>query len=62
MPLGAQDYGIRYYGIPSGFEFLTLVEEILDVSKGAPSLAPETVAKLVKIQRDVHIQVFVTPT
>src|SRR5690606_39491044 len=25
-----QDYGIRYYGIPSGYEFSSLVQSILD--------------------------------
>ena len=33
--MGAEkDYGIRMYGLPSGYEFGTLVEAILDVSSG----------------------------
>jgi alkyl hydroperoxide reductase subunit AhpF len=28
-----KDYGIHYYGIPSGYEFSSLIEDILDVSK-----------------------------
>src|SRR5437762_12390314 len=36
--LGAEkDYGIRMYGLPSGYEFGTLVDAILDVSRGERS-------------------------
>jgi alkyl hydroperoxide reductase subunit AhpF len=34
-----QDYGIRLYGIPSGYEFATLVEDIRMVSAGNPASA-----------------------
>lgn len=59
---GQRDYGIRFYGIPSGYEFSSLIEDILDISKGESGLS-EQAKKLVK-QIDVpyHIQVFVTPT
>ena len=60
--IGAEDYGIRFYGIPAGFEFATLLEAIIDVSKGRAELAPETLEKLDRIDEPVHIQVFVTPT
>src|SRR3989304_5773711 len=36
--IGKQDYGIRYYGVPAGYEFAVLVDDILDVSKGATNL------------------------
>jgi len=57
-----KDYGIRYYGIPAGYEFTSLIEDIIDVSKGEPGLSQETIDKLNQIQKDVHLQVFVTPT
>ncbi|MCS6952598.1 MAG: hypothetical protein RMK57_14105 [Bryobacterales bacterium] len=60
--IGARDYGIRFYGIPSGYEFGTLVEAILDVSRGATDLSPDVKQQLAKLNRDVHIQVFATPT
>jgi alkyl hydroperoxide reductase subunit AhpF len=61
--LGAdKDYGIRMYGLPSGYEFGTLVEAILDVSRGESGLAAETRAGLLALDRPVHIQVFSTPT
>ena len=56
------DYGIRFYGIPSGYEFTSLIEDIIDVSQGSASLAPETLEQLAKIEQPVHLQVFVTPT
>ena len=61
--LGAdKDYGIRFYGLPSGYEFGSLVDAILDVSSGDSGLAPETRTALLDIARPVHIQVFSTPT
>ncbi len=58
----ARDYGIRFYGIPSGYEFTSLIESIKDASAGTTTLAAETKAALAKITQPVHIQVFSTPT
>jgi alkyl hydroperoxide reductase subunit AhpF len=60
--VGSKDHGVRFYGTPQGYEFGTLLDAILDVSKGEPGLAPETVAALDALERPVHIQVFSTPT
>jgi alkyl hydroperoxide reductase subunit AhpF len=61
--LGAEkDYGIRFYGLPSGYEFGSLVEAILDVSRGDSGLSEETRAGLKDLARPVHLQVFSTPT
>jgi alkyl hydroperoxide reductase subunit AhpF len=57
-----KDYGIRFYGLPSGYEFGTLVEAILDVSRGESQLSEATKLALAELSRDVHIQVFSTPT
>jgi glutaredoxin-like protein len=59
---GARDYGIRFFGIPSGYEYMSLVESIIDVSKGATDLSQKTKDALKDLAKDVHIQVFVTPT
>lgn len=56
------DYGVRFYGIPSGYEFTSLIEDIVDVSHGTSALLPETLAALEAITEPVHLQVFVTPT
>lgn len=61
--MGAEkDYGIRFYGLPSGYEFGTLVDAILDVSSGDSGLGPETRQALQALTKPVHIQVFSTPT
>jgi len=61
--LGAEkDYGIRLYGMPSGYEFGSLVDAILDVSSGDSGLSAETREALGAVTRPVHIQVFSTPT
>jgi alkyl hydroperoxide reductase subunit AhpF len=53
---------VRFFGVPSGYEFATLVEDLLDISTGHVDLAPETREALQGLDEDVHIQVFVTPT
>ena len=61
--LGAEkDHGIRMYGLPSGYEFGTLVDAILDVSQGDSQLSAETRSALALLDKPVHIQVFSTPT
>ncbi|MGO9480465.1 MAG: protein disulfide oxidoreductase [Candidatus Kryptoniota bacterium] len=57
-----KDYGIRYYGIPSGYEFASIIEDIEMISTGKHELSEETIGKLKAITEPVHIQVFVTPT
>ncbi len=61
--LGAEkDYGIRMYGLPSGYEFGTLVDAIVDVSSGDSGLSEGTRAALREIAQPVQLQVFSTPT
>ena len=61
--LGSQkDYGIRFYGLPSGYEFGTLVDAVLDVSAGESHLKDSTRQALAQLPRPVHLQVFSTPT
>ncbi|HID53799.1 MAG TPA: glutaredoxin [Anaerolineae bacterium] len=57
-----QDFGIRYYGIPSGYEFSSIIHDILMVSQGDSELLPETKEWLENLTEPVHMQVFVTPT
>lgn len=54
--------GVRYFGIPSGYEFASLIEDISDVSRGSTDLSADIKSQLDQITQDVHIQVFVTPT
>jgi glutaredoxin-like protein len=57
-----KDYGIRYYGIPSGYEFSTLLEDLFMVSSGESGLSQKTIEQLEKIDKPVNLKVFVTPS
>ncbi len=57
-----KDYGIRFYGIPYGYELQTLLEGVINVSRGRTDVSEETRKKLREIKTPVHIQVFVTLT
>ena len=57
-----KDYGIRFYGIPAGYEFTSLITSIVMVSKGISGLTDETKEALKKLKEPVNIQVFITLT
>lgn len=59
---GKEKRFVRFYGLPSGYEFSTFISDILDVSKGAPSIDPGLAEKVKKVDFPVHMRVFVTPT
>jgi len=59
---GEEKARVRFFGIPSGYEFGSLIEDIVDMSRGETSLSPESKQKLAALTSDIHIQVFVTPT
>jgi alkyl hydroperoxide reductase subunit AhpF len=62
LHLSGQDQPhVRFYGVPSGHEFLTLVEDIVTLSRGVSPLSTTTRKVLRKLQKEVRIQVFVTP-
>ncbi|MCS7178646.1 MAG: thioredoxin family protein [Anaerolineae bacterium] len=60
--IGAQDYGVRFYGIPAGYEFTSFLHAIQSVAVGKPDLSDATLHALAEVRQPVHIQVFVTPT
>ena len=59
---GARDYGIRFYGLPVGYEFSNLIDSMLLASSGQPQLSDATLERLASVRQPVHIQVFTTPT
>lgn len=60
--VGKKDYGVKIYGIPYGYELQTLIEAIINVSRGVTDLSEKTKQILKDVQTPVHIQVFVTLT
>lgn len=60
--MAGKDMGIRYYGIPGGYEFGSLLESIELVSSDQSPLSKDVRAAAQNIDTPVHIQVFVTPT
>ena len=59
---GAKDYGIRFLGVPAGYEFSNLIDSIIAVSRGEAQLKDETKTALSALTEDVTIKVFATPT
>jgi glutaredoxin-like protein len=60
--LGEKDYGIRYYGLPFGYELQTLMEDLVAVSSRNSGLSETTIELLKTVDKSVHIQVLVTLT
>ncbi|MCW3982636.1 MAG: thioredoxin family protein [Candidatus Bathyarchaeota archaeon] len=60
--IGKQDYGVRYYGVPYGYELQTLIEAIVNVSKGTTDLSEKTRTILKDVKTPVNIKVFVSLT
>ena len=60
--LGDKDYGIRFFGVPAGYEFTSLIEDILDVSHRDPHISQAVLDELAKVDAPVHLQAMVTPT
>jgi glutaredoxin-like protein len=60
--LGEKDYGIRYYGLPFGYEFQTLFEDLVAVSNRNSGLSETTKDLLKTVDKPVRIQVLVTLT
>ena len=57
-----EDVGLRYYGVPTGFEVESLVSAIEIVAGIAPTVNVATQSALDELDRDLRICVFVTPT
>jgi glutaredoxin-like protein len=60
--VGERDFGLRFYGLPYGYEFGTLLEGIIAASRGKADISEEIRERLKSVKVPVHIQVFVTLT
>ncbi|HET7571590.1 MAG TPA: hypothetical protein VFJ77_02855 [Gaiellaceae bacterium] len=57
-----RDAGLRYDGLPWGYELASLIGAILEAGRREPSLRPESLAALAALDRGLALEVFVTPT
>jgi glutaredoxin-like protein len=53
---------IRYFGIPAGYEFAALIEDIVEVSRKSSFLSTSSQEKIRSLKVPINIKVFVTPT
>ena len=60
--IGAGDSGIRYFGLPLGYEFGEFVKALRQVMDSKPALAPETLLALSRLNRQITLTVFVVDT
>jgi glutaredoxin-like protein len=56
------DYGMRFYGIPAGYEIHSLISAVRELGGNSADLPVEIEERIAKLDKDVHIRVFVTPT
>ena len=56
------DTRIRFYGAPTGYEFVALIEAVILAGTGTVDLEPQTLAWLASVDKPTSIQVFSTPT
>jgi alkyl hydroperoxide reductase subunit AhpF len=61
LPEG-DDVGVRYYGLPWGYELGSLIGAVLEAGRRESSLRPESLERLAALDRDLALDVFVTPT
>jgi alkyl hydroperoxide reductase subunit AhpF len=54
--------GMRFEGTPWGYELTSLVGAVLEAGRRESSLSEQSLAALGTLERDVALQVFVTPT
>lgn len=55
-----KDTGIRFYGVPGGYEINSFLSALIEVSGKGAELPPQIDERVKKIKKDVHIQVFVS--
>ena len=58
---GERDYGIRYFGIPGGYEFASLLEGVVAVGKRESGLTEASREKIRQLADPLNLKVFVTP-
>ncbi len=59
---GREEYNVRYFGLPLGYEFGVLVDAIRGVASGRAEMSPRARSAIESIRVPVRVVVFVTPS
>lgn len=59
---GEHDTGIRYYGMPDGYELEPFLGTLSALSSGKRSLHAETIKRVSQLDAPLHLEVIVLPT
>ena len=59
---GVKDFGIRFYGVPSGYLVSSLIEDVVQISKNDSELTNDTKEKLGEVVHPLNLEVFVKST
>ena len=54
--------GLVYHGLPWGYELTTIVGAIAEAGRPTSALSPASLAAIDALERDVGLEVYVTPT
>jgi alkyl hydroperoxide reductase subunit AhpF len=57
-----RDASVRYDGLPWGYELGSLVGGVVEAGREESTLRPDSLAALEELERDLSVDVFVTPT
>ena len=57
-----RDVGVRYYGLPWGYELGSLIGAVVEAGRAESSLKADSLERLEALDRELAIDVFVTPT
>ena len=59
---GVIDGWFKFTGLPSGYEFTSVIEAIKVISRNEAALTATIVEKLAKVTNETNIEIYVTPT
>lgn len=62
VPVADEDQGVRFYGVPAGYEFTSLLSSFMLVAGPDSGLSPLSVTRLAALTKPLKLQVFVTLT
>jgi alkyl hydroperoxide reductase subunit AhpF len=59
---GSRDTGVRYYGVPDGYELDVFLTLLRTVGGGPSPLTARSAERLARLERALHLEVLASPT